>query len=240
MATLNQNRRDFVKQTVGLAAGATAPYFFSSPRTLADETQAKNDRLRLGLIGAGGMGVVNADVSRQWCDVVAIADVDFQRADKTNQKLSDGKADVYNDYRAILDRDDLDVLHIATPDHWHAKPLVEALLADNDVYCEKPLTLTIDEGKLVRQVMKKTNQIVQVGTQQRSTFNLFPTAIAMVAEGRVGKIQRIQVAIGKSSDSPAIPVANVPKHLDWERWIGPAPFADYRLKKEGKQVFTNG
>lgn len=240
MEMQNQNRREFVKRTAGIAAGSLTPYFFSTAKTLAEETRSKNDRFRVGLIGAGGMGVENLYVARPWCDVVAIADVDSTHADGANQKLSGGKADVYGDYRAVLERDDLDAVHIATPDHWHAKPLVEALLAGHDVYCEKPLTYDIAEGKLIRKVLKQTNRIVQVGTQQRSTFELFTKAIALVAEGRVGKIKRIQAAIGGAPSSPAIPTADVPKTLDWERWVGPAPMSDFRFVQEGKHGFTNG
>ena len=150
--------------------------------------------------------------------------------------MSGGKAEVFEDYRTILDRDDIDVIHVATPDHWHTKPLIEAMLAGKDVYCEKPLTLTIDEGKLIRKVQKETGRIVQVGTQQRSTFPLFVTAMAIVAEGRVGKIKRVQAAIGGAPSSPAIPVVDVPQELNWDRWLGPVPKVDYRYlaSKDGK------
>ena len=237
MPNQKRNRRDFAKQTAAVAIGAAAatPYFFSTPRTLADETKSPSDKFRIGLIGAGGMGMGNMHAASQWCDVVAIADVDADRANKANHELSDGKADVYCDYRAILDRDDYDALHIATPDHWHTKPLVEAMLAGKDVYCEKPMTLTIDEGKLIRKIAKQTGRIVQVGTQQRSTFNLFVKAIAMVAEGRVGKIKRLQAAIGGSPTSPVIPTADVPSAFNWERWIGPAPLVDYRFMSRKKR-----
>ena len=105
----------------------------------------------------------------------------------------------------MLERKDIDVIHVATPDHWHTKPVIEAMLAGKDVYCEKPLTLTIDEGKLIRKVQKQTGRIVQVGTQQRSAFKLFVTAMALVAEGRLGRIKRVQAAIGAAPSSPAIP-----------------------------------
>jgi predicted dehydrogenase len=165
----------------------------------------------------------------RWVDVVAIADVDASRAARANEQLSGGKAEVYDDYRRILDRKDIELLHIATPDHWHTKPLVEALRAGKDVYCEKPLTLTIDEGKLIRRVQRETGRVVQVGTQQRSTFNLFLTALALVAEGRLGRITRVQAAIGGAPSSPAIPVTAVPQELNWDRWLGPAPAVDHRL-----------
>ena len=247
------SRREFVKVSSVLAAGIATPYFFSSRPIFAEEAKSKNDRLRLGLIGAGGMGVGNMTVARKWGDIVAIADVDFDRAAKANRELSDYKADVYHDYRSLLDRDDIDALHIATPDHWHTKPLVEALLAGKDVYCEKPLTLTIDEGKLIRKVVEQTGRIVQVGTQQRSTFDFFTKAIALVAEGRLGKIKRIQAAIGAAPKSPVLSVADIPKTLDWDRWIGPVAHVDYRYKevkrketkeqekkKKGPKTFTNG
>lgn len=235
-----QTRRDFVKSTAGLAAGATIPYYFSTARTLADETKSKNDRFKVGLIGAGGMGVGNMLAAAEMCDVVAMADADSGRLASANKRLSKGKADVYADYRKIIERDDLDAIHIATPDHWHTKPLVEALQAGHDVYCEKPLTLTIDEGKLIRKVVKETGRIVQVGTQQRSTFQKFTKAIALVAEGRIGKIKKIDVSIGGAPSSPEIPVAEVPKELDWDRWLGPAPAVEYRAKRrERGRPFSN-
>jgi predicted dehydrogenase len=230
------NRRNFLKTTAAAGAAATVPYFYSQPKTLAQETRSKNDRIALGVIGAGGMANGNMNSAKDWIDVVAIADVDRGRAESSNQRMSKGKAALYEDYRELLDRDDIDVIHVATPDHWHTKPLIEAMLAGKDVYCEKPLTLTIDEGKLIRKVQKDTGRVVQVGTQQRSTFNLFVKAMAIVAEGRLGKINRLQAAIGGAPTSPEIPVADVPGELNWDRWLGPAPKVDYRYlpSKDGK------
>jgi predicted dehydrogenase len=116
------------------------------------------------------------------------------------------------------------------------------MLAGKDVYCEKPLTLTIDEGKLIRRVQRQTGRVVQVGTQQRSTFALFVTALALVAEGRLGRIRCIQTAIGAAPSSPALPAVTPPQDLNWDRWLGPAPRAEYRylelppfVDKEGKE-----
>ena len=236
MPQSKRDRRDFLKTTTAVGAAASVPYFFSAPKTLADETKGKNDRINIGVIGAGGMANGNMRSARDWLDVVAIADVDAGRRESSNKNMSGGKADVYEDYREVLARDDVDVIHIATPDHWHTKPLIEAMLAGKDVYCEKPLTLTIDEGKLIRKVQKETGAIVQVGTQQRSTFPLFVKAMAIVAEGRLGRIEQVQAAIGGAPTSPAIPVADVPPELNWDRWLGPAPKVDYRnlSPKNGK------
>ncbi|MEM9411686.1 MAG: Gfo/Idh/MocA family oxidoreductase, partial [Planctomycetota bacterium] len=149
-----------------------------------------------------------------------------------------------SNYQSILDRDDIKIVHVATPDHWHTKPVVEAMLAGKDIYCEKPLTLTIDEGKLIRKIQKQTGRVIQVGTQQRSQFRLFTKAIAIAAEGRLGKIKKLQCAIGGAPVSDAIPVAEVPKELDWDVWLGPAPKVDFRwankewTDKEGKKRTT--
>jgi predicted dehydrogenase len=224
------SRRSFLQTAA--ASAAFTPYFFSSPRTLADDIKSKNDRMTIGVIGCGGMAQGNIGAAKDWLDVVAVADVDRSRAESFNKKFSDGKADIYADYQEILSRDDIDVIHIATPDHWHTKPLIEAMLAGKDVYCEKPLTLTIDEGKLIRKVQKETGRVVQVGTQQRSTYELFAKAMALVNEGRLGKIKLVQAAIGGASASKPLPVAPVPEGFDWERWLGPAPKVDYRLLEE--------
>lgn len=222
-------RRQFLKDSLAGAVRTVAvPYFFSSVTNLAGATGSKNDRLNIGLIGAGGMGVGNMKTARDWCDVVAIADVDREHADSANQTLCQGKATVYADYRRILERKDLDAIHIATPDHWHAKTLIESMLAGFDVYCEKPLTLTIDEGKLIREVARKSGRIVQVGTQQRSQFDTFVKAIALVREGRIGQIKRIEARIDGGERSPSLPVAAVPKTLDWDKWLGPTPRIEYR------------
>lgn len=220
-------RRGFLRGSIFGAAFASAPYFFSSSRAFGDDLAEQ--RSNIGVIGAGGIAGANMNAARDWLNVVAVADVDASRRQKMNQDFAGGKAGMYSDYRRLLDRDDIGLVHIATPDHWHAKPLVEAMLSGKDVYCEKPLTLTIDEGKLVREVQEKTGRIVQVGTQQRSTFPLFVTAMAIVAEGRLGRIQRIQTAIGGAPSSAPIPVAYVPTDLDWDRWLGPAPTAEYRF-----------
>jgi predicted dehydrogenase len=229
---MSTTRRQFLTKTTTLATAMSVPYFGWHKKTLADESQSKNDRVAVGLIGAGGMGLGNLRTASQWIDVVAIADADAGRASAANNSLSDGKAKEYADYRAILDRKDIDVLHIATPDHWHTKPLIEAMLAGKDVYCEKPLTLTIDEGKLIRKVQKETGRVVQVGTQQRSQFNLFVKAVAMVADDRVGKIKKVTAAIGAGPTCDPLPVVSPPAELDWDRWLGPVPAVDYRYFKK--------
>ncbi len=234
------DRRGFLtKSAVGITA-TSIPYFFSTQKSFADEVLSKNDRLNVGVIGAGGISRENMNASSHWLDIVAIADVDRGHADRMNLEQANNQADIYEDYSDMINRDDIDVIHIATPDHWHTKPLIEAMRCGKDIYCEKPLTLTIDEGKLIRQVQKETGRVVQVGTQQRSSAKLFLRALAIVAEGRLGKIKQVQAAIGGARKSPAIPLAQVPEKLNWDRWVGPSPKTDYRYLAVENDSFSNG
>jgi predicted dehydrogenase len=191
--------------------------------------------MKIGVIGCGGMGSGNIGTAQEWLDVVCVADADSNRAQGFSDRFSDGKAKVHKDYRKVLDDNSIDIVHIATPDHWHTKPLIEAMYAGKDVYCEKPLTLTIDEGKKICEVQKETGRIIQVGTQQRSTYNLFVKAMALVAEGRLGKITKVQAAIGGAPTSGEIPVADVPSNIDWDLWLGPASTVDYRWQQTGEE-----
>lgn len=149
------------------------------------------------------------------------------------------KPDTYNDYRKVLERDDIEAVMIATPDHWHTKIAVEAMYAGKDVYCEKPLTLTIAEGKLIEKVVKETGRVFQVGTMQRS-MNLFLQAVALVRSGRIGELKKVTCGIEAFSTSPELPVVPAPKGLDWDFWLGPAPTVDYRALPEMREGYGAG
>src|SRR5690606_27439056 len=129
-------------------------------------------------------------------DVVAICDVDREIAEKAREQFG-GKADLYEDYRHLLARPDIDVVMIGTPDHWHTPMVIEACRAGKDIYCEKPLTLTIDEGKLVTRVVEATGAVVQVGSWQRSDHR-YRLACELIRAGRIGKLQRVVVTLGKN------------------------------------------
>src|SRR5205807_2354406 len=148
--------------------------------------------------------------------------------------------DVYEDYRKLLDRKDIEVVTIVTPDHWHSMIAIEAMKAGKDVYCEKPLTLTIDEGKQILKVLKETGRVFQVGTQQRSEMAAringnreqrvdqgFLAAVALARLGRLGEIKSVNCVIGGAPASGEIPKAPVPTGLNWEMWLGQAPMTDY-------------
>ncbi len=148
------NRREFLRRTSAAAAATTVPYWFTAQVARAEES--KNDRPLVGCIGTGDRwrgGLVGG--IRKHGDIVAVCDVDRKHAEEGREKAG-GKADIYADYRKLLDRDDIEVVSIVTPDHWHSKIAIEAMKAGKDIYCEKPLTLTIDEGKLIREVLQET------------------------------------------------------------------------------------
>src|SRR6056297_2642572 len=227
------SRRDFIKATsTTAAAAAMVPYFATSNQAFAN--QSKNDRPLIGCIGVGSMGTGDARGHANFGDVVAVCDVDSRRAEaaKQDDKIGKGKADAYGDYRRVLERDDIDVVSIVTPDHWHVKIAIEALEAGKHVFCQKPLTLTLEEGQLIRRACDKhKDKIFFIGTQQRSDKGRFLRAINMVQQGLLGDIKNITVGINGSPKGGPYPVVDPPAELDWESWLGQAPEVPYRERR---------
>lgn len=228
----SQSRRDFLRASA--ASPLLLPLVSPSGRTLADETRSKNERPRLALIGCGGQGTGDARWAANFGDFVAVCDVDKSHAERArnDRQLGKGKAEVYEDYRKLLDRKDVDAVIIGTPDHWHSKILIDSMKAGKDAYCEKPLTLTIDEGKKIGEVARRTGRVVQVGTQQRSNHNnVFLLAVAMVRSGRIGKVRKVTAAIGDGPTGGPFPVTTPPAGLNWDLWLGQAPKVEYRTRR---------
>ncbi len=229
------SRRDFLKLTTAAAAGATMPYWFTS--TARSNYVAANERPVLGCIGTGDRWRSVGPQAMKFSDCAAVCDVDANHAGAGKERVqkeqgSERNVDVHEDYRKVLDRDDIDVVTIVTPDHWHSKIAIEAMQAGKDVYCEKPLTLTIEEGRQIIKVLDQTKAVFQVGTQQRTEMGQrFLQAIALIKDGRIGDLREITVAIGGVGESGQIPVAEVPKGLNWDMWLGQAPLVDYRFKE---------
>lgn len=205
--------------------------------------QNPNDRPTIGVVGCGSRWDQRATIANaphglgkefpKFGDIVAVCDVDANRVERAKRLVKTwckSEPDGNSDYRKIIDRDDIDIVHIVTPDHWHAKVAIEAMLSGKDVYCEKPMTLTIEEGRQICDVAKRTNRIVQVGTQQRSSHQMIK-AIAMIRDGRLGKLTKATCAIGGAPRSPELPVARPPRHFDWNMWQGPAAEAEYRIRQ---------
>ena len=241
LTSSKSSRRSFLKSAAAAAGAAT---ILSPSANRAFGYTSANDRPIFATIGLRNQGWTITSKSFQFADFAALADVDSRvlgsNVEET-QKAQKTKPDSYSDYRKILDRKDIDAVMIATPDHWHTKIAVEAMLAGKDVYCEKPLTLTIDEGKLIEKVVKQTGRVFQVGTMQRSECdNRFLQAIAMIKDGRIGTVTKVTCGIGGMDASPVIPVAPVPEELDWNVWLGPAPKVDYRALPEMRTGYGGG
>jgi predicted dehydrogenase len=223
------NRRVFLgKSSLAATGAASAVYFPWSHSTFAN--LAANDRPLIGCIGVGSMGMGDAHGHAQFGDIVAVCDVDRHHAEKANNdpRIGKGKADIYDDYRKLLDRKDIDVVSIVTPDHWHVKMAIEALMAGKHVFCQKPLTLTIEEGQLIRSACEKyKDRIFLVGTQQRSDKDRFLRAINMVQRGLLGDIQKVTVGINAGDVGGPFTRGPAPEGLDWEMWLGQAPKVDY-------------
>ena len=233
------SRRQFLG---GMAAGS-ASLLLSSGNHAAGY-QSPGERPVFATIGLRNQGWAITSKSTKFADFAALADVDANVLGANVEKVRgrQGKApDSYKDYRKVLDRKDIDAVMIATPDHWHTKIAVEAMLAGKDVYCEKPLTLTIDEGKLIEKVVKKTGRVFQVGTMQRTeSGQRFLLAVALVHAGRIGTVKKVTCGIGGFGPSPKIPVTAVPDVLDWDFWLGPAPKVAYRALPEIRKGYGGG
>ena len=246
------NRRDFLSASAATALTAAAapthaaqtdgqPPAEQGRREGGGDAKAKKEHV-VGFIGTGirfhtslGRGAT------EFARCKKIADVDAAQAGRAWQVMMDVARDtgrpinmtVHEDYQDVLEDSEIDVVVIASPDHWHTKQVIDAVKAGKDVYCEKPLTLTIEESRLIEEAIDKSGQIVQVGTQQRTEMDsMFATAAAMQRESRVGELKLVTVAIGGSRVSGELPKVDPPKHLNWDKYLGQCPMVDYREAPE--------
>jgi predicted dehydrogenase len=240
MAASHQtSRRQFLQ---GVVATGAAGILLPSARALG--YQSPNERPVFATIGLRNQGWAITSKSFAFADFAALADVDSKVLGENVEKVEKGqgkKPEAYQDYRQILERKDIDAVMIATPDHWHTKIAVEAMKAGKDVYCEKPLTLTIDEGKLIEKVVTETGRVFQVGTMQRTEIDQrFLKAIALIRAGRIGTVKKVTCGIDHMEASPVIPAIAVPESLDWDFWLGPAPKVPYRALPEMRKGYGGG
>ncbi len=222
----NITRRGFTGTSL-LAAGSI-PYF--SWTQSAFSNNSSNDRPRIGCIGVGSMGSGDAEAHAKFGDILAVCDVDADHAQgaRESDKIGKGKADVYGDYRQVLDRQDIDVVSVVTPDHWHVKIAVEALEAGKHVFCQKPLTLTLEENQLIRAACKKhSDRVFLVGTQQRSTKEYFLRAVNMVRKGLLGDIRKVTVGINGGEVGGPFKKEAPPANLNWDMWQGQTTPVEY-------------
>jgi predicted dehydrogenase len=218
------DRRTFLTST---AAASMVTAVKPPTRSFAADAKPRNvnERLGVGCIGLRYQGSVIAHKAAMYGDIVAVCDVDKNVRDQAKASFGSTPRH-YEDYQDLLTRKEVDVITIGAPDHWHTKMVIDACRAGKDVYCEKPLTLTIDEGKQLRDVVKETGRIVQVGSWQRTDYR-FRQAVEMVRQGRIGKLQKVDVVLGKNVVGGPFEQRKVPNNLNWNLWQGQTPDVPY-------------
>ncbi len=229
----DSSRRRFLKNSALVLA---APLIL--PRRVWAQNSAPSGRLTLGCIGTGRMMTnhFNNFLHRDDVEVLAVCDVDTTRReharDRVNKTYSEAAGTTYrgvtvhNDFREILARPDIDAVVIATPDHWHAYMAIAAVNAGKDVYCEKPLTYNIHEAVKLMQAVRRTNRVLQTGSQQRS-LKEFRTAAELVRNGVLGRITGVHVSFGDPAAPYEEPAEELEPGLDWDFWCGPGPLVNY-------------
>jgi len=230
-------RRSLLKRTTGLVASTIAvPYIVPSSARGKDGSTSPSEQLTMGAIGIGGQGMHNLR-NFLTCDdlrVLAVCDVDTNhriRAKETVDSAYGNKdCSAYNDFREILVRDDLDTVLIATPDHWHAILSIEAAKAGKDIYCEKPISLTIAEGRAVADTVKRIGTVYQSGTQRRSNA-CFRFAVDIARSGMLGRLRTLHCYYHNGPTCPPQKPEPVPVGFDYDRWLGPAPFEAYTPRR---------
>jgi predicted dehydrogenase len=219
------NRRNFLKASAAVIA---APYIVPSTCFGA------NERITIGCIGVRNQGTGNLKrFLGAGCNVAAICDVDSEVRAKAMPLVREkgGRADEFGDYRHLLERKDLDAVVITVPDHWHALMTIHACQAGKDVYCEKPLSLSIAEGRRMVNAARENKRIVQTGSQQRSSEEFWKAA-TLIRNGAIGKLEQVLVGIPKTNHpGPLGPDTPAPANLDYDMWLGPAPLRPYNEKR---------
>jgi predicted dehydrogenase len=230
----NLSRRGFMQNTMAAAMATGLPSWYAH-QLAAEEARAAekekpvgaNDKLVMGLIGCGGQGNhdMNQARAQKGVECVAVCDVDAKRRKESAAKQGKDIKD-YEDYRELLSRKDINAVIIGTPDHWHTLIAIEAMQRGKDVYCEKPLTLTVSEGTALVKVASATGRIFQVGSQQRSDAR-FRLACELVRNGRLGQIKTVETMIGTNPTGGPFKTSPPPEELNWDFWLGTTPKVDF-------------
>lgn len=242
MSKPSTSRRSFLRSATLASVGAYLGAGLRAKESFGSTFASPAEQPVVGFIGTGiRYHTYHARNAMSHGPCAGIADCDSVQLGRAVQVAVDDHRekgrplviDAYEDYRYLLDRKDVDVIVIGSVDHWHTKMVCDALNAGKDVYCEKPLTLTIREGQQIVEAQKKTGGVVQVGTQQRTEFGKrFIQAAAMMRDNRVGDIDLVTVCIGGSRESGVLPKVDPPKSLNWEMWQGQTPDVPYRAASE--------
>ena len=240
---MRSNRREFFKRSAAAGAIASVPFSWATSRARAADDDSCPTMAAIGVGGSRGaysQGRAIALRAAQHARMTAVCDVDVLHMAEFNSRF-DNKLALYSDYRQLIEREKPNIVTIGTPDHWHVPIAIAAMRAGADVYCEKPLTLTIEEGIRICEAVKETGRVFQVGTQQRSEHDLlFLKAITVVRSGRLGKNVKAYVAIGGGTvGGPFTSLRSAPAGMDWDMWVGPAQEAYYspERRKEFRWYF---
>ncbi|MCL4207068.1 MAG: Gfo/Idh/MocA family oxidoreductase [Pirellulaceae bacterium] len=234
-------RREFLK-----AAGAAlaVPYVITSNALGSDEVAPASDRIVMGGIGIGNMGRGDqgAFLGRSDVQYVAVCDVRKgalnQAKGKVDERYKNSDCQAYNDFRELLARPDIDAVHIATPDHWHAVQVIEACRQGKDVYCQKPETRTLREGRLMIDAARRYSRVVSGGSQR--VMDDYREVVGRCWGGELGTIKAINVNVGPLSQQCNLPPEDVPEDIDWDMWLGPAPWAPYSKGRCDGNFGTSG
>jgi len=231
------SRREFLQ---GVASLAAAPYVMSST---AWGGTAPSERITLGVIGLGNMAGnhIHWLLGSEDFQIVAICDVSRDKRESRRKWIEEGYAErqrgkpykgcaTYHEYEGLLARDDIDAVVVAVPDHWHAIIAIAACRAGKDVYCEKPLSLTIREADAMVAAARRYGRVFQTGSQQRSGGK-FRRACELVRSGRIGKLLTVHVGVGEPSRERYLPEEAIPDGFDWDRWLGPTPWYPYNAER---------
>jgi predicted dehydrogenase len=250
------NRRDFVAKAATALAGITIlpRYVLGGTRPDGSRYIAPSDMISLGFIGTGkqGKGLINSFLGTNESRIVAISEVYKAKAqlaleriksnyEKNPQLGTYSEVPVYTDFRELLARKDVDAVVIATPDHWHAAMAVRAAETGKDIYCEKPLALTVKEGRAMVDAARKYNRVFQTGSMQRS-WPEFRQAAELIRNGYIGEVKSIKVSVGPPPKPYDLPAEPIPEGLDWNAWLGPnmpVAFNSELAPPISKDVFPN-
>jgi len=236
---IRSSRRQFLRRAAAAGGMMAAPYLVPSAVLGKDDAAEPSNRITLGFIGIGAMGQghVHCFLQYQEAQVVATCDVDRWRHENAEKDVEKAYAalrpggkfqgcEAYNDLRELVARRDIDAVVIATGDRWHIPAAVLAAKAGKDIYCEKPMSLTIREGRVMVDVVRRYDRVFQTGLQQRSTPE-FRKACRLVQGGAIGKVKYVYVGFPGTCDDVNLPAQPVPDGLDWDLWIGPSPWRPY-------------
>ncbi|MHC4475760.1 MAG: Gfo/Idh/MocA family protein [Planctomycetota bacterium] len=232
MSKKKSNRRQFLKTAVGAAAAAGFPYVVPSSALGKAGAVAPSNRIVMGAIGVGSMGTgdMRGFLRRKDVQMVAVCDVDRRHYDQAkkqvDEKYNNNECKAYLDFRELIGRGDLDAVTMALPDQWHAIIAVAAARAELDIHAQKPLARTISEGRAICDAVKKYGVVWQTGSQQRSERK-FRRACELVRNGRIGELYKVEVGLPDGGGTGIKPLLDIPPELDWDFWLGPAPWRPY-------------